>query len=185
MAEELLVVKSNQDLDKLKMQNISKEIVTYLIPAVIVDCGEFELLAELVRGGIVVDIDTSRIVDFISLEELSMNELNVLEQGMMLGKFTANDIKTELNYFRLEAMFLDLIKRELLTLEDNKYKVSDRVQFVYHPEDYATDVIPETIEVEGKKLDAKTTVHAVKDRINRIAKVNNYKECWILYYKAK
>jgi len=185
MGEELLVVKSSQDLEKLKKENPGKEIVSYLIPAAVIDCGDYDLLVELVKGGVVVDIDSSYIVNFVSLEELSMNEISVLEQGIKLGSFTANDIKLDMNHFRVESLLMDLVRKELLTVDDKRYKVGHRFRLIYHPEDYAIDVIPETIEVEGIKLEAKSKIYEVKDRINRIAKVNNLKECWILYHKAK
>jgi hypothetical protein len=185
MGEELLVVKSKQDIEQMRSENPGKEVVSYLIPAAILECDKFDLLIELVSGGVVIDIDSSNIIYPPSLDEMSMNELTILEQGMKLDSFNAKEVQQGINFFKVEAILSDMVKRKLVTIKDNKYQVGDRFRFLYHPEKYSGSFIPEKMEVDGTKMEPKVKIADVRDMIDRVVKVNTVKECWIYYHKVK
>jgi hypothetical protein len=182
MAEKLPVVKSG--INQPEKKNLGEKIVSYLIPAAVFDCGSFKLLVELVTGGVVVDIDSSYVVNIPGLDEISMNELSVMEQGFKLGRFTAKDISLGVNSFRVESIIADLLAKKLVTIVDKKYEVTDRFKIMYNIENYAANREVVVEEVDGTKLDAKVPLARIRERIEGIIRINDTKECWILYRKT-
>ncbi|MBW3012200.1 hypothetical protein KY311_03370 [Candidatus Woesearchaeota archaeon] len=187
MGEELLVVKSKQDTNALRKMNQGREIASYLIPAVVFECEKFDLLIELVTGGVVVDIENSKVIVPPSLDEISMNELTILEQGMKHESFKPKDVAASagINFFKSEALISDMVKRKLVTIEDGNFKVGDRFKFLYHPEKYSFDVNIEKKNVDGKKLEPKVNIAQLREMVEKVAKINAEKQCWINYHKVK
>jgi hypothetical protein len=185
MKEKLPVIKSSITEEKLREQNPKAGIVSYLIPAVVFDCGKYKLLVELVSGGIVIDIDSSSIIRLPGLDEISMNELAVLEQGFQLGQFSGDDIKLNVSQEKVESILSGLLSKKLVMLQNKKYAVTDRFKILYNTGDYATKEKIVTEEVEGTKIDAKFSVGKIKERIDSIVKVYGEQECWILYNRFK
>jgi hypothetical protein len=172
-----------EKLQVIKSKAAEQEGFPYLIPAVMLDCGAFRLLVELVTGGIVADIDSSKIIKLPGLDEISMNELALLEQAHRLGSFTAGQISLGMNTFRVESIISDLLGKNLLTICDQKYRVTDRYNIMINIEKYATSCKISAEEVEGTKLDAKVPVGKIVERIDSIVKVLNTEQCWILHKK--
>jgi len=185
MKEKLPVIKSKITIEKLKQENPNAQVFSYLIPAVLFDCGSFRLLVELVKGGIVTDVDSGNVVNLPGLDEISMNELSILEQGFKLGEFTPKEISLGLNSFRVEGILSDLLNKKLVTISNQKYKVTDRFKILYNTKNYATKEKIELEEVEGIKIDTKIPLLQIKERINSLVKVDNEERCWILYHKLK
>jgi len=185
MKEKLPVVKPKTIIEGLKQENPGVEIVSYLIPAAVFNCSSFNLLVELVTGGVVVDIDSNNVINIPGLDEISMNELAILEQGFKLGKFTTKDISLGMNSFRVESILSDLLHKKLVTIIDKEYEVTDRFKILHNTKDYATKETIKIQEVEGTKLDAKISLAQVRERIGSMVKVYNVEECWILYHKLK
>jgi hypothetical protein len=184
--ENLAVVKGKKTKEQI-MNSKKGKLTTYLIPAVFFECGSFNLLAECVTGGVVVDIDSSRIVNPPGLDKVSMNEVAVLEQGYTLGKFSAADISVGLSSVRVESILSGLLSKSLIFRDNGMYEVSDSYKIVHDAKNYATEETPiiEAVDTAScTKLSPKFLVHQMAEKIGNLAKFNNMQECWIVYYKV-
>ena len=180
--------------DELRVLNPTKKIKTYMVPAVMLDVifknKQFNLLIELVKGYIVFKPEDNYLVKLINLNDLNMNEAIVLNRALEMDTFDLEQLGGNLGDIMTRNIIDNLCKKEMIIYINGKYTISDEVNFLYNPHEYASfaDIKnnKETERIASDentiKLAEKMDIDAINGMINNICSVKNIKRCWILHH---
>ncbi|MCK4670872.1 MAG: hypothetical protein KAT43_06770 [Nanoarchaeota archaeon] len=181
-----LVIMPDKSLEELQILNPYKELKSYLIPAVMLDTDNFEILIELIQGTIVIDIETANMVKIVGPSDMTAAEFNVLKQGMQFEWFNTSNIQIGLSEFRLRNILDNMCKKDLLLYQDRKYKVCPGFLFQFYPEKFA--IQKELVEIsdikalKAKELPANISVDDAKQKIGNFISINKTFPCYILHH---
>lgn len=183
-----------QSADELKVLNPTKKIKTYMVPAVMLDVifknKQFNLLIELVKGYIAYKPEENYLVKLINLNDLNMNEAIILNRALEMDTFDLEHLGGDLGDIMTRNIIDNLCKKGMIIYIEGKYTISDEVNFLYNPHEYASFAkIVDNKETEGIaddentiKLEEKIDLSAVNRMISNICSVKNIKRCWILHH---
>ena len=181
---------SKRDLELMSERTI-KEIKTYLIPAVIVSCRSknerYELLIEMIKGRIVIDIQSSNSINIPIFSDITPLQMQVLNLSNELKGVTNADIMMKLN--QDFGTSIDLIQRlcKLGYLEvtpNKKYILSKNIAFDLDL--FKTNERPEYMNVTyDKKLEPKINIDEIKERITKLVDVTDIKNCFIEWHSVE
>ena len=175
---------------ELQDENPGAEIISYLIPCLLIYDNNFNILVECVKGNVVVDIEKNKVAKIPTLQDVNLRELNILEIGMKLGEFTAEDTAKYVDHSPIIAQELieSLCKKEMLEFENGMYKVAPRFKFLYYPKIFATKERPVKIKVientNLKLIPSKFHVGSIIEKYGKILAINAIDECFILCHKV-
>ena len=159
---------------------------TYLIPAVLLECGSFNLLADLVIGSIILDVQNDRRVDIPDIESFSSNELNVLKAAIELGQFSKQELnqKSTLDPVLTQHFFGFLLKKGFFTYNQGKYTPNQSFDMIFNPEKLAFPGKLEIAEISYDiKLEPKIQPQDLKNQLSRYVDIKNLRQCWIVFHK--
>ena len=189
--EEFKCILPKNTFADVKAQNPDSEIVSFLIPCIMISSDNYNILIEMIKGNVVIDIEKNKVAKIPTLQDANLKELNILELGMKFPEFKAEDF---VDYLQLPVPVIQdlidsLLKKELLEYEDGMYKVAPRFKFLYYPKIFASKEKPVKIKViENTNLSMiKPTYHigTMMEKYGKTISINSIEECFILYHKPK
>ncbi|MBW3013178.1 hypothetical protein KY340_03135 [Candidatus Woesearchaeota archaeon] len=188
------IIMPKHSLEQLKVMNPKRTIKTFLVPAAMLQAEfngkEFNILIELVKGHIVFKPEENYLVKLINLNDINMNEALVLRKALETDVFDLDQLDVGLGEIKTRNVIDNLCKKGMLIYIDRKYSVSDEVNFIYNPDEYAsTEKILDNERTEqifkdenSRKLPEKVNLDEIRRQISNICSVKNIKKCWILHY---
>jgi len=176
-----------KDIKLMLEDNI--DIQTYLIPAVMMTCksksNEFNVLVELVKGNIIMDVEKENPIPIIDLTNFSTQELQVIEASLHSLVFTPGLItkETNLSPFAVETIIQNLQKQDLFTFDGTRYKIQEFLRLISHTNDYAFfgKIDYEKINFD-EKIEKNVDLEEVKKKIAMFTDVIEAKDCYIVKY---
>ncbi|MBD3258996.1 hypothetical protein GF371_00005, partial [Candidatus Woesearchaeota archaeon] len=174
------LIMPKQSAEELRVLNPTKKIKTYMVPAVMLDVvfknKQFNLLLELVKGYIVFRPEENYLVKLINLNDLNMNEALILGRALEMDTFDLDQLSGNLGDIITRNVVDSLCKKGMIIYIDGKYTVSDEVNFLYNPHEYASfakiknDKESEMIANDANtiKLQEKVNLDAVRGLISNV-----------------
>ncbi len=189
----------NQKLMPLIIPNLTKEDVktmtgkkkirTQLIPCMMFACRnrtvEYNLLIEMVDGGIIPDIEDPNLKSFLlpDIETLSRTELKLLESAFALKKFTPIDIikKAGLSFDAKNDLAM-LLQKGYIINKDGFFMISDSYLFS-NPAKHAFygKIDFKNIKYDIK-ADKKQRIDVIKAKLSKFTNVLDQRECFLVHY---
>jgi hypothetical protein len=170
---------------KLMSDKEIESIETFLMPAVLFTCKgeqEFNLLVELIKGEVVLDIDESKTLPLPELESLSPTQMDILKAAK--AQFTPADMMTTLgiDFSRATAICQDLTEKGFLHY-DGKYSLSNNIAIELPKYAFHKKIEHSKIDYT-KMIEKKVAADDIKVRLSKLAEVKDVKECFIVYHKV-
>ncbi|MFH1398704.1 MAG: ATP-binding protein [Candidatus Woesearchaeota archaeon] len=177
----ILPFTSKKDLELMSEGNA--KISTTLIPAVLLDCGDFRMLIDLAKGQIIHDVEKQGI-DIPNLGVLSPSEMKILQVCKDLSNFSPADVmaKAQVDFSLANSVCNNLHKKGLL-VKNGKYNLKDGLVFDLGKYQFTRNIEYKSVDYD-KKLTTCFTVASVKERLRDFVKVKSEKECFIVVFEA-
>lgn len=180
----------NISKEDYRLMTGKEEIKAVLTPCVLFSCKnrtvEYNLLVEMNKGGIVLDINDTQIKTAYlpDLEKLTRTQLKLLEQAYNLKEFTVTDViqKAGLS-FDVKEDLADLMKKGYIEESGEKFSLSDNYIFsnpakkAFHGQIQYKSIGYDEIAEKNQRLDV------LKAKIAKFTNVLDNKECYLLHYQ--
>ncbi|MFH0876544.1 MAG: DUF87 domain-containing protein [archaeon] len=171
---------------KLMSDREIKEINTLLIPGYMFICSErgnpeFNLLIEMEKGEIVVDVDTFLTKALPDLDKMPQEEIKLLHAAFKLKKFLAEDL---MKVFGLQAkeMIDDLVNKGYLIKTPEKLILSDKYVLSQLSKCVCFEKI-QFLDIEYlRKEESKVSIDKIKEKISKFCTIKDLRECNIVKY---
>jgi len=186
-----LIVPKLTPKDIKLMSNGDTEIETLIVPCMMFLCDrngqEFNILVEMVNGGVVLDIEDIRIrtAYLPELHSLSQEELQALEKAFKLKRFTLESyVQGTGTGLDVKRVLDSLTAKGYLLNKFGNYELSDR----YILTDLSKHAFFQKIEYQridtGRMLPKKVRIDSMKALVGRFTKVKDQRECYLVHYQA-
>ncbi|MBT7902285.1 ATP-binding protein [Candidatus Woesearchaeota archaeon] len=179
------LIKPRISVEELRLMSESpiEKIETYLIPALFINCDSFNILVDLVQGKVIKDIDANNAFELPDIAQLSPNQLNILSIALELKEFgMAHLIGKGLEFHHSQNMLKDLMGKELITCENQKYSLNNKLALNLEKVSFIGRV-----EYGNTKYDTKIEPTITQDtilaKVSPLTKVIESKECFIIWNK--
>lgn len=173
---------------KLNSARPVHRVETRLVPAAMYLCQEkdveFQLLIELLEGNVVTNAETFKTAMLPNLESLSQLELSALEKAFVMGKFSLQDLMTELKLsMGIMTNVIDTLnKNGFLVFDGTSYSTSDKV-ILSKLSDYSCyDKIQHMHVPFDKKMAQKIKPEAFRKKLEKFTTVKGFKDCYAVVY---
>lgn len=182
----LLYPKTSKE-DFILMQDSSDVIIkTKLIPGAIFNCeskaSTFKILIELVKGELVLNIDTLETASLPDLSKLSVQEIQALSQAFKLKQFTITEfIKQTGSALDSQMTIASLVKKGFLLKDNLGYKINKNI-VLGSLNEYA---FYDNIKIEPCKIQPdtqKVSIDKVKEQLSKFTRVIDFNDVFIVKY---
>ena len=185
----LPIIKPKVTLKDIRIMNGDSEVQTMIVPCMMFLCDrngrEFNILIDMVHGGVVVDIEDTKIkTSFLpKFHELSQEELKVLETAFKLKRFNLETFVQKSGMGLDSKALLDtLTVKEYLLNKFGNYEISEK--FILS--DIAKYAFFSKIEYHridtGKMLKKKQRIDTVKALLSKFTRIKDQRECYLIHY---
>ena len=162
-----------------------REIKTYLIPALQINCDRFNILIELVQGKVIQNIDSDSAADVPDLSKLSPNQLGILSIALELKEFgMAHIINKGFEFHHTQNILKDLIKQDLIICENQTYKLNPNLALNLEKFNFFGRIEFDNIEYDTK-ISPKITKEETISKIKPLTKIQDSRECFIVWHKVE
>ncbi|MBI5392182.1 DUF87 domain-containing protein [Candidatus Woesearchaeota archaeon] len=171
-----------------------KKLQTFLVPCSMVTCKykhlTFQLLCNLTNGHLVTNTErgTGTLFPF-TIDKLSEKEQKIFGLASNLGKeFTAAEVfsKSGLTFSEVYDIIQTLIKKKHLSLQGNKFILSDSITFFSTLSDLACYEKNDFVTIPyDQKLSGKYTKDDFISVLNRFVQVEAMKDCYLVKYDVE
>ncbi|MFW5746760.1 MAG: ATP-binding protein [Nanoarchaeota archaeon] len=166
----------------------SGNVKTVLIPAALFVCegkqGKYSLLAELVNGTIVANIDDMQVKRLPNLEDLNPDQIKVLEKAFFLKKFSFEQFiaKTKMPLDTKEVLDFLVGKEYLVKFSDSSYGINDSIILSHLSKYECFEKIQFKAIPTDEHLRKNVRLDSMKAKIARFSTVSDMRECSIVRY---
>ena len=160
------------------------EVETNLIPCKLITCtdktGEYNLLIELLEGGVVVNKDDFKTKFIPNMDKLTKTQINILKRAFKVKTFTEKELNGD---FKKELTGLKT--KQYLVEKEGVYKLSDKYIFskLHHYKNLSS-IEYDTVKYDNKLI-SEVEPDEVKKILSRFTEVNSEKDCFLINYKTK
>jgi uncharacterized protein len=186
--ETLPVIRRPLNPEEYKGKGTIRKISTFLIPAVLLlveqDAEEALILIEQLQGRIITDMAKGKSARIFLKEELNSHEAKVMSLIWDKSSFDINDLAKHESMFVIGESLSSLIRKGILYY-DGMYKKKDDA--VYEKLcDYGSyyELQTETVQYD-KKLEKAVSLSEITKKVQKIAKIIESKECYILHHEPE
>ncbi|RME78009.1 ATP-binding protein [Candidatus Woesearchaeota archaeon] len=169
------------------MKNDDEEVITYKIPAVLLQCqgkAPFQLLIELNQGKIVRDINNAAFSEIPELNTLSPNQLAVVQKMSDKQWYHAADFADlGLDFALAHDMLQKLTKKGFFEVNKDKFKVKEDIPLDL--EEVAFFGKLSFKEIKGEQIPQIISIEEVKKKISFMVPVIGEQPCSIIWHKVQ
>jgi len=186
--ETLPVIKRPLNPDEYKGKGTIRKINTYLIPSILLlveqDAEEALILVEQVQGRIITDMEKGKSAKIYLKDELNAQEAKIMSLVWNKKSFDINELAKHESMFVIGEALSSLIRKGILYY-DGLYKRKDDAVYEKICEFGSYyELQTETIQYD-KKLEKIVSMNEITKKIQKIAKIIEVKECYILYHEPE
>jgi hypothetical protein len=193
--EILPIIKPKTTIKDIKLISgeMIKNINTILIPAVLISCEKYNndlnLLVDLIKGHIIKNIDTKETIEIPDLNNLSINQIKLLETSLHLQSFTIEElsIKSSIDIFKTKELANSFLENNFFVINNNqKLQINSHLKVISNTSEFAFyDKITYQEIAYDKKLEKELSIEKIKNKLDKFVNIRDCKECFIVYYDTK
>ncbi len=184
--EMLSIIKPTITINDFKIMNDTENARTTLIPSYQFRCkddqGEFFLLAELITGKVITDIDSfeaKKLPDFTKLER---QDIMLLKHSFILKNFTLEQLSKRVGRLIEKKELQNLLMQTYLIKNDGNFMINEEFLFtkLRNAANYAK---PEFLRMDSDaKHEARISADTIREKISRLVPVMDSTECYVVKY---
>ena len=172
-------------LEDVKRINENKKVKTILIPCLLLNCNDFNILINLNNGEVIKDLETAKGIKITSNVELSPQQKRIFDIALTLKEFTAAEIfaRSQVQFSEIYDTLNSFISKNYIVKEGSKYKTT--TSFNINFSEYITYAKPEYAKIKYDKiLDKAHNPEQLKHFLNAFLKIKSAKECFLVKYEV-
>ncbi len=189
-SKELLpVIKPMVNIKDLKLIYGASKISASLVPCLLMNIEDANLLINLNNGHIVINIDeaSGRQLTAVNISNLPDDQLKLLRLSLSMNKFRASELfsRSGMEFSTFFNALENLTKRGVLINNNDEFTINDKLAWLSDIQKLNTYAKIEYANLDyDNKLDKNYDANKIVSFFSRFYRIKNFKECWLLKYEA-
>lgn len=187
--ELLPIIKPMVNIKDLKLIYGSSKITANLIPCLLVNLDDVNLLINLNNGHIISNIDeaSGKQLTAVNISNLPDDQIKLLRLSINLLKFRASELfsRSGMEFSTFFNALENLTKRGIFVNNNDEFTLNDKLTWLNEIPKLNTYAKIEFANLEyDSKYDKSYDANKIINFFGKFYKVKNFKECWLLKYEA-
>lgn len=187
--ELLPVIKPMVNIKDLRLIYGASKISASLVPCLLMNVEDANLLINLNNGHIVINIDeaSGRQLTAVNISNLPDDQLKLLRLSLSMNKFRASELfsRSGMEFSTFFNALENLTKRSILLNNNDEFTLNDKLAWLSDIQKLNTYAKIEYANLDyDNKLDKNYDANKIVSFFSRFYRIKNFKECWLLKYEA-